>query len=88
MTVEVINSPEIDKKHSINKHLEILVRKNMNIFAREHSEEAAVHTALANEADKYGPAGSGLEDERLITPELLKAMLSHKPVIINSFLYL
>jgi len=67
----------VDKNFQINTHFEILVRKLLNIFAKDPSTFAPVHSELAEGVCKYGPSLLGLEKERLMTPELLEAMIEN-----------
>jgi hypothetical protein len=80
ITIYVVDSDEVDKNFQINTHFEILVRKLLNIFAKDPSTFAPVHSELAEGVCKYGPSSLGLEKERLMTPELLEAMIDNPQV--------
>jgi len=71
-----VDSPEMNSKHNINEHFEILIHKALNIFARNPKEFAAVHSNLRAEVTRYGPAEKGLGDERFLTLEFFDAVTS------------
>ena len=78
ITIYVVDSDEVDKNFQIN--IETLVRKLLNIFAQNHAMFSPVHSRLAEKVCKYGPSSLGLEKERLMTPELLEAMIDNPQV--------
>ena len=86
ITITVADSPEKDRKHNLNKHFEILVRKMLNIFARNPSEFAALHSALKNEVAEHGLESDGLQNERLLTQELVNAIITN-PRVSSPFNY-
>jgi hypothetical protein len=76
ITIFVADSPlGGEKRHCISVHFEILVRKLLSIFAKNPSIFAPVHSSLIKVVTAYGPVEHGLHKERLITPELLQAMM-------------
>ena len=81
-TITVVDSPEKDKRHNINIHLEILHRKLLNIFANNSGEYGAVGTELRKEVTKYEWIEYGLENERLLTPEFFDAVIKDNEVSI------
>ena len=84
ITVKVSNSLEIERGqlHNLSTHFEILVRKLLNIFARDPLTVSAVHNVLIKEVTSYGSAAFGLEHERLLTPTLVQAMMKNSFVIL------
>ena len=80
ITITVVNSPNADKKHDISVHYQIIVRKILNMFARDPSTFAPVNYKLVEEVCKYGPASLGMEDDRLLTTELVEAMMTDNKV--------
>ena len=80
ITITVVDSTEPDKKHEISIHFQIIVRKILNIFARDPSTFAPVHHQLVEEVCKYGPASLGLENERLLAPELMEGLMADNNV--------
>jgi len=60
ITIYVADSDEVNNNFQINTHLEILVRKLLNIFAQNPATFAPVHFKLAEEVCKYGPSSLGL----------------------------
>ena len=76
ITIFVADSPlGGDKRHCISLHFQILVQKLLSIFAKNPSIFAPVHSSLIKVVTAYGPVEHGLHKERLITPELLQAMM-------------
>ncbi len=76
ITIFVADSPLVgDKRHNITVHFELLVRKLLSIFAENPSTFAPVHSSLNKRVTAFGPVEHGLNNERLITPELLQAMM-------------
>jgi len=67
----------VDNRHSIKVQFEILVRKLLRIFAKIPSTFAPVHARLVNEVIAFVPQVLGLEEDRLITPELIEAMMDN-----------
>ena len=80
-TITFVDIPELDRKHNINVHLEILIRKLLNMFARKPDEYGPV-ADLRKEVTQYGSIEHGLGDERLLTPELFDAVIMDKDVSI------
>ena len=80
ITIFVVDSDEKDQNFQINTHFEILVRKLLNNIAQNPAMIAPVHSELAEGVCKYGPSSLGLEKERLMTPELLEAMIDNPQV--------
>jgi len=80
ITIYVADSHEVDKNFQISPHFEILVRKFLNIIAKDPSTFAPDHFELAEEVCKYGPPTLDLQKERLMTPELLKPMINYPQV--------
>jgi len=83
-----VDSPEMNSKHNINEHFEILIHKALNIFARNPKEFAAVHSNLRAEVTRYGPAEKGLGDERFLTLEFFDAVTNAKEFVIFKFMIL
>ena len=80
VTIYVADSPlGGDKRHSISVQFEILVRKLLNIFAKDPSKFAP-EGSLRNEVNAYGALILGLDEERLIAPELYEAMMNNTKV--------
>ncbi len=79
ITIFVVDSDEA-QNFQISTHFEILVRKLLNIFAQKPAMFAPFHSRPAEEVCKYGPSSLGLEKERLMTPELLEAMIDNPQV--------
>jgi len=76
ITIFVADSPLVgDERHNITVHFELLVRKLLSIFAENPSAFAPVHSSLNKMVTAFGPVEHGLNNERLITPELLQAMM-------------
>jgi len=81
VTIYVADSPlGGDKRHSISVQFEILVRKLLVIFAKDPSKFAPAGRSLGNEVMAYGALILGLDEERLVTPELFEAMMSNEKV--------
>jgi len=77
----VADSPLVgDKKHSITVHFELLVRKFLSSFAENPSTFASVHSSLFKRVTAFGSVEHSLDNERLITPELLQAMMLNPQV--------
>jgi len=64
-----------DKRHSITVHFELLVQKLLSIFAENPSIFAPVHPSLIKRVTAFGPVEHGLDNERLINPKLLQAIM-------------
>ena len=82
ITITVLGSTEPGRRHSINIHYEILVRKLLNIFAENPAEFAPVHSFLSKKVSELSDAGSDM----LITPELFDAMIRN-PTVSYQLLY-
>ena len=80
ITINAVDSTPPDKKHEISVHYQIIVRKILNVFARDPSAFAPVHHKLVEEVCRYGPVELGLEKERLLTPELVTVMIADNKV--------
>lgn len=80
-TITVLDSTATDKRHSIDIHLQILMRKLLNIFAKNPGEYGPV-TDLRKEVIQYASVEQGLEDERLLTPALVNAVIKDIEVIV------
>ena len=80
ITITVSDSTEHEKKHNLNTHFEILVRKLLNLFAKNPLAISAAQALLISEVSQYGSAEYGLENEILMTPVLCKAMMSNPKV--------
>ena len=80
ITITVAGSERFEGKESLNIHFEILVRKLLNIFVRNPLTVSAVNAVLVEEVCEYGPAKFGLENERLLTPTLVEAMIRNPKV--------
>ena len=91
VTIYVADSPlGGDKRHSISVQFEILVRKLLVIFAKDPSKFAPAGS-LRNEVNAYGALILGLDEERLITPELYEAMMNNErksyPTLYFTYIY-
>jgi len=92
VTIYVADSPlGGDKRHSSSVQFEILVRKLLVIFAKDPSKFAPAGRSLGNEVMAYGALILGLDEERLVTPELYEAMMRNEkvsyPTIYFTYIY-